>query len=61
MNSLMLHTERELIAHGKTLEQVKQAIGLREDESLIYATPEDIRKANGYTSMCNECYRDGEL
>ena len=63
MHAVDFHTEQELIAHGKTLQQIKDALRLRAEESLIYATPEDIKKANGYENinMCNECYRNGEL
>jgi amidophosphoribosyltransferase len=63
MHAIDFHTEEELIAYGKSLEQIKAALGLRAEESLVYAKPEDIKKANGYENinMCNECYLNGEL
>jgi len=63
MHAIDFHTEKELIANGKTIGQIKQELGLRDEESLLYAIPDEIRKANGYEkiNMCNECYLNGEL
>jgi amidophosphoribosyltransferase len=60
MHAIDFHTEEELIAHGKSIEEIKKEIGLKPEESLIYALPEEISKANGYEkiNMCRECYRD---
>jgi amidophosphoribosyltransferase len=61
MHAIDFHTSEELIAHGKSTEEIKHALGLSNMETLNYATPDDIRKASGYenVNMCKECYVNG--
>ncbi|MGV8086916.1 MAG: amidophosphoribosyltransferase [Candidatus Woesearchaeota archaeon] len=60
MHAVDFHTSEELIAYNKDINQIKSAIGLSDNESLIYATKDDIRSANKYEgiNMCDECYRE---
>lgn len=59
MHAIDFHTSKELFAHGKSTEQLKQELGLREHESLIYAKPEELSKATGFPlhQLCDECYK----
>jgi len=59
MHAIDFHTTKELFAPGKNLEQLKQELGLREEESLIYARSEELSKAINLpvSQLCDECYR----
>jgi len=61
-HAIDFHTTEELLAHGKTLDEIKIELGLSAKESLVYATPEELSKAIGLQkqSLCNECYLNGE-
>ncbi|MBN2459364.1 hypothetical protein JXB28_03705 [Candidatus Woesearchaeota archaeon] len=59
MHAIDFHTNKELFAYGKSLEQMKQELGLRENESLVYTRPEELSKAIGLEkqNLCDECYK----
>ncbi|KHO46617.1 MAG: amidophosphoribosyltransferase [archaeon GW2011_AR3] len=57
-HAIDFHTTEELIAHGKSLPEIKKALGMQENEALVYATKEELSQAIGLpaTHMCDECY-----
>jgi len=55
-HAINFKTNDELIAHDRNVGEIKRMIGLEDKDSLIYATPDEMRHATGYTRMCGECY-----
>lgn len=45
-------SEKELIAHGKTIKEVEQHVGA---DRLIYMSPEDLKECIGLKSLCMAC------
>ena len=56
-HAINFKTNEELVAHNKTVDEIKIELGLRNNDTLLYATHDDMRCATGYTNMCDECYK----
>ena len=56
-HAINFKTNEELVAHNKTVDEIKIELGLRNSDTLLYATQDDMKRATGYTKMCDECYR----
>jgi len=61
MHAIDFHTKEELFAQDKSLEILKEELGLEKTDSLIYARTNDLLSAIGLEpgKMCNECYKEG--
>ena len=44
-------------AVARPVDEIKIELGLRNSDTLLYATQDDMKRATGYTKMCDECYR----
>lgn len=55
-HAINFKTNEELVAYNRTVGEVKIELGLRNNDTLLYATPDDMKYAIGYSKMCDECY-----
>lgn len=56
MHAIDFHTKEELYSHGKYLYEMKKGLGLNNKDTLLYSTPEIMKKSIGTNKLCNECY-----
>jgi len=56
-HAINFKTNEELIAYGRTADEIKRNLDLGENDTLLYATHEDMKYAIGYDKMCDECYK----
>lgn len=55
-HAINFKTNEELVANNRTVDEIKRELGLGDNDTLLYATPEDMKYATGYRTMCDECY-----
>lgn len=56
MHAIDFHTKEELYSHGKSHNEMKKGLGLNNNDTLLYSTPEIMKKSIGTNNLCNECY-----